>query len=86
MKDNHQWGHCEHCKYFASPALVPVGSEEAKCMHRALSKFNLLVFGASGCSAFELRPGLPESVERPEQIPAEQRESSAKSRKASATR
>jgi hypothetical protein len=62
---NHKWGHCEHCRFFASPALVPVGNEESKCMHPVLAKYDLLVFGAGGCSGFELRAGLPESVERP---------------------
>ena len=63
--ENQKWGHCEHCKYFASPALVPVGNEESKCIHPVLAKYELLVFGAGGCNGFELRAGLPETVERP---------------------
>jgi hypothetical protein len=63
---NQKWGHCEHCKFFASPAKVPIGAEEAKCLHPVLSKYELLVFGASGCNGFELRAGLAENMERPQ--------------------
>jgi hypothetical protein len=59
------WGHCQHCKYFGSPARVPLQDEEATCQQPELSKYQLLVFGASGCNGFELRPGLAESEERP---------------------
>lgn len=65
-KNQAMWGHCEHCNFFASPAIVPVGSEEAKCTHPVLAKYQLQVFGAGGCSGFEVRAGLPETVERPE--------------------
>ena len=60
---DHSWGHCKHCKFFASPARVPLSTEEARCMQPQLSRFSLSVFGASGCSAFELRQGLPSTVE-----------------------
>jgi hypothetical protein len=60
-----KWGHCKHCKYFASPARIPLDAEEARCLHPVLSKYELEVFGASGCSGFELRPGLPADVEQP---------------------
>jgi hypothetical protein len=59
------WGHCQHCKYFASPARLPLVEEEARCEQPALSKYQLLVFGASGCNAFELRPGLAKTAEQP---------------------
>jgi hypothetical protein len=59
------WGHCRHCKFFASPSRMPLEDEEAACQHSELSKFELRVFGASGCNGFELRPGLAESEERP---------------------
>jgi hypothetical protein len=58
-----QWGHCRSCRFFASPARIPFGTEEARCAHPELSKFELTVFGASGCNAWELRPGLSEQVE-----------------------
>ena len=57
------WGHCQHCRFFGSPARVPLGEEEASCEQPELATFHLLVFGASGCNAFELRPGLIESAE-----------------------
>jgi hypothetical protein len=44
---------------------MPLEDEEAACAHPELSKFALLVFGASGCNGFELRPGLAETEERP---------------------
>ena len=59
------WGHCQHCRYFASPARVPLEEEEARCEQPTLSHFNLLVFGASGCNAFELRQGLGKEEEQP---------------------
>lgn len=59
------WGHCKHCRYFASRSKVPLGNEEARCLQPELSRFELRVFGASGCSAFELRQGLDSSVEQP---------------------
>jgi hypothetical protein len=37
-------------------------------MHVELSRFELTVFGASGCNGWELRPGLTEQAE--EQPPA----------------
>jgi hypothetical protein len=59
------WGHCLHCKHFASPSRMPLEDEEAACQHPELSRFELRVFGASGCNGFDLRPGLAESEERP---------------------
>lgn len=64
---NGNWGHCQHCKHFASPARKPLPNEEARCMQPTLSGFHLKVFGASGCTGFELRPGLDRSVEEPMQ-------------------
>lgn len=60
-----QWGHCMHCKFFASKARQPMGSEEARCVQPVLSKYELRVFGSCGCTGFELRPGLPADVEQP---------------------
>ena len=60
-----QWGHCENCKYFASPSRRPVATEEARCKHPVLAAFDLKVFGASGCRGFALRPGLEREVEEP---------------------
>ncbi len=65
---NGQWGHCQHCRYFASPARVPLVEEEARCAQPTLAKFELLVFGANGCNGFELRPGLAETIERPDLV------------------
>ena len=62
---NSHWGHCQHCKYFASPARMPLPNEEARCMQPELARFELKVFGASGCKGFELRPGLAPEVEEP---------------------
>jgi hypothetical protein len=62
MDDNH-WGHCRSCKFFGSPARVPLGSEEAHCEQPELSKYRLTVYGSNGCNAWELRLGLPEQVE-----------------------
>lgn len=60
-----KWGHCKHCKYFSSPANVPLDAEEARCLHPELSQYELTVFGASGCNGFELRKGIPAGVEQP---------------------
>lgn len=57
------FGHCKHCKYFASPAPKPLDLEEAPCNEPKLKKYDLRVFGASGCNAFELRRGLAETLE-----------------------
>lgn len=57
------WGHCRSCKFFGSPAHAPLGSEEARCMHAVLSQYELIVFGASGCNGWELRPGLSPQIE-----------------------
>jgi hypothetical protein len=57
------WGHCKHCKHFGSPAQIPLSNEEARCQHPSLSRYDLVVFGASGCSQFELRQGLERGVE-----------------------
>lgn len=59
------WGHCQHCRFFASPSRRPLQDEEAACRQPELSRYELRVFGASGCNAFELRPGLTEAEERP---------------------
>jgi hypothetical protein len=40
-------------------------NEEAACKHRELSRFQLIVFGASGCTGFELRPGISAETEAP---------------------
>jgi hypothetical protein len=63
MTKDGKWGHCRSCKFFASPAQVPLGSEEARCMHPVLEKFTLTVYGSCGCSGWDLRTGLPESIE-----------------------
>lgn len=62
---NQNWGHCQHCKHFASPARAPLPAEEARCLQPELGKYELIVFGASGCRAFELRPGFQASIEEP---------------------
>jgi hypothetical protein len=59
------WGHCQHCRFFGSPSRVPLEDEEAACQQPELSKFELRVFGASGCNSFELRSGVSESEEHP---------------------
>lgn len=64
-----QWGHCQHCKYFGSFAQLPVPNEEARCNQPDLVKFDLRVFGASGCRAFELRAGFDPGVEVPRAQP-----------------
>jgi hypothetical protein len=58
------WGHCKNCKHFGSPAAIPLGDEEARCHHHVLARFELSVFGSSGCNAFTLRAGLSADVER----------------------
>ena len=62
-----QWGHCKHCKHFGSPARIPLGNEEAACKEPQLARVQLVVFGASGCTKFELRAGLRPQVEEAEQ-------------------
>ncbi len=62
---NGAWGHCRTCKFFASPASVPLGGEEARCEQPQLAKLALTVFGASGCNAWELRAGLSPQTEQP---------------------
>jgi len=64
MPDNH-WGHCQHCKHFGSPAAAPVVSEEATCNQPELARHKLAVFGACGCTLYELRAGFDERVEQP---------------------
>ncbi|MBX3234167.1 MAG: hypothetical protein KIT84_40140 [Labilithrix sp.] len=59
------WGHCAHCKFFASPARAPLDGEEAACGEPTLEKFQLRVVGVGGCNHFTLRPGLTERVEEP---------------------
>jgi hypothetical protein len=59
------WGHCNHCKHFGSPAKAPLGGEEAGCNEPRLSKFQLRVFGACGCNRFMLRPGFTQAAESP---------------------
>jgi hypothetical protein len=59
-----KWGHCRTCKYFGSPAHVPLGTEEALCEQAELSKFKLTVFGSNGCNGWELRAGLSPTVEQ----------------------
>lgn len=58
-----KWGHCQHCKYFGSPARLPLVNEEAACTQPQLVKHKLVVFGASGCTLFALRAGMKKSVE-----------------------
>jgi hypothetical protein len=41
---------------------VPLDSEEARCAHSELSKFELTVFGANGCNVWELRSGLAQQA------------------------
>jgi len=68
MSHDHQWGHCRSCKFFGSPARVPLGGEEARCTQPELSKYQLTVFGANGCNEWEMRPGLSEPIKKIEQI------------------
>jgi len=58
-----RWGHCRTCRFFGSPAHLPLGTEEARCKQPELSKFELTVFGANGCNAWDLRAGLPAQIE-----------------------
>jgi hypothetical protein len=60
-----KWGHCSHCKFFDSPARLPLEGEEASCGEPTLAKFQLRVFGTGGCNHFELRAGLTERIEEP---------------------
>lgn len=69
MTDN-QWGHCQHCKYFGSPARTPVSSEEAACNQPQLAAHRLTIFGACGCTLFELRAGLDQRTEQPALVSA----------------
>lgn len=62
---NDRWGHCQHCKYFASPARVPVATEEAACNEPRLAAHKLVVFGSCGCTLFELRAGVQPTAEEP---------------------
>jgi hypothetical protein len=62
------WGHCMHCRYFGSPADLPLAAEEAYCQEPELSRFRLTVFGTNGCTAFELRHGLSRDVEESHRI------------------
>ena len=68
MKDA-KWGHCKNCKYFGSPADVPLEDEEARCLQGELARYSLTVFGACGCNAFELRVGIPLTSEQPATMP-----------------
>jgi hypothetical protein len=61
--DDSNWGHCRSCKFFGSPARVPLGSEEASCKQPTLTKFSLTVYGSNGCNAWELRDGLSAEIE-----------------------
>lgn len=67
--DDKNWGHCRSCKFFGSPARVPLVTEEARCMHRELAKFELMVFGANGCKGWELREGLSQKIEEMPTMP-----------------
>jgi hypothetical protein len=60
-----KWGHCHNCTYFGSPARAPLVNEEAACRHPDMARYGLSVFGASGCTLFELRMGISEQVEEP---------------------
>ncbi len=60
------WGNCKNCRYFGSKSQKPDATEAARCMQPTLSNFELKVYGASGCNAFELRAGLAEPVEQPQ--------------------
>ena len=62
---NNKWGHCAHCNHFGSPAAAPHDGEEAACKESGLAKLELRVFGTCGCKKFELRRGLPATVEGP---------------------
>lgn len=56
-----RWGFCKSCRHFGSPSHVPMGGEEAKCLHPVHSKLDLVVLGVCGCTGWELRPGLSEA-------------------------
>ena len=60
-----KWGHCKQCKYFASPARLPLEDEEAPCLHPVLSKYRLTVFGANGCTGWDLRAGMGAAAPSP---------------------
>jgi hypothetical protein len=62
---NDKWGHCQHCKHFGSPAHAPLVNEEARCNQPQLSRHQLTVFGACGCTLHETRPGLSEDTAAP---------------------
>jgi hypothetical protein len=64
--DDSKWGHCRSCRFFTSPARVPLGSEEARCAQPELAKFSLTVYGSCGCTGWEVREGLPASIEEPQ--------------------
>jgi hypothetical protein len=57
--EEENWGHCKTCKFFASPAHVPLGSEEARCAQPTFARFALTVYGSCGCNAWAQRPGMP---------------------------
>lgn len=57
------WGHCQHCRYFGSPARMPLAAEEALCRQPELARYELEVFGAGGCRRFEMRAGLEQTAE-----------------------
>ena len=63
-----KWGNCKNCRFFGSASRTPGDAEAARCNQPQLSAFELKVFGASGCNAFELRAGISEQ-------PAEQQPS-----------
>jgi hypothetical protein len=58
-----RWGHCRTCRFFGSPARVPLGTEEARCKQPELSRLELTIFGANGCNAWDVRPGLSPQIE-----------------------
>jgi hypothetical protein len=64
------WGHCKNCSHFASPARLPLEDEEARCEHPELAKFSLTVFGACGCTGFDLRAGFSPYTEQPSAPPS----------------
>ncbi|MFO7155559.1 MAG: hypothetical protein DIU72_002935 [Pseudomonadota bacterium] len=55
---NDRWGPCRTCRYFASPSNAPEDEDRARCLHPVHSRLDLVVTGASGCTGWELRPGL----------------------------
>ncbi len=57
------WGNCKQCKYFGSRESTPDDTESAACLQSELRKFELKVFGASGCNAWELRPEAMEPIQ-----------------------